>query len=156
MRAALPRSSHSLQSLTGLHRALIDIIADIESPLRRKDCKAMKLLCSLANNMPWNDKKRENRGRYQNRRPMQGKTSGEVLRAFLSVKIEELMGDGRTYEYVVALRAVQTQYFMTAHWAELRYSLLVNVSNWIINEVRGINRVVYDISGKPPTTIEWE
>ena len=66
------------------------------------------------------------------------------------------MGDGRTYEYVVALRAVVTSDFMTAHWAELPYSLLGKVSNRIINEVKGINRVVYDISGKPPATIEWE
>ena len=63
---------------------------------------------------------------------------------------------GRTYEYVVALRAVQTQDFMTAHWAHLPHELLGRVSNRIINEVRGINRVVYDISGKPPATIEWE
>ena len=60
------------------------------------------------------------------------------------------MGDGRTYEYVVALRAVQTQDFMTAHWAHLPHELLGKVSNGIINEVRGINRVVFDISGKPP------
>jgi GMP synthase (glutamine-hydrolysing) B subunit len=75
---------------------------------------------------------------------------------FLPVKSVGVMGDGRTYEYVVALRAVQTQDFMTAHWAELPYSLLSKVSSRIINEVRGINRVVYDISGKPPATIEWE
>ncbi len=74
----------------------------------------------------------------------------------LPVKSVGVMGDGRTYEYVVALRAVQTQDFMTAHWAELPHSLLGKVSNRIINEVRGINRVVYDISGKPPATIEWE
>ena len=67
-----------------------------------------------------------------------------------------VMGDGRTYEYVVALRAVQTQDFMTAHWAHLPHELLGKVSNRIINEVRGINRVVFDISGKPPSTIEWE
>jgi GMP synthase (glutamine-hydrolysing) len=66
------------------------------------------------------------------------------------------MGDGRTYEHVVALRAVQTQDFMTAQWAELPHELLSRVSNRIINEVRGINRVVYDISSKPPATIEWE
>ena len=60
------------------------------------------------------------------------------------------MGDGRTYEYVVALRAVQTQDFMTAHWAHLPHELLGKVSNGIINDVRGINRVVFDISGKPP------
>ena len=66
------------------------------------------------------------------------------------------MGDGRVYDYVIALRAVQTQDFMTAHWAELPYTLLGKISNRIINEVRGISRVVYDISGKPPATIEWE
>ena len=83
------------------------------------------------------------------------KTS-QAFSVFLPVKSVGVMGDGRTYEYVVALRAVQTQDFMTAHWAELPYSLLGKVSNRIINEVRGINRVVYDISGKPPATIEWE
>jgi GMP synthase (glutamine-hydrolysing) len=83
------------------------------------------------------------------------KTS-QAFTVFLPVKSVGVMGDGRTYEYVVALRAVQTQDFMTAHWAELPYTLLGKVSNRIINEVRGINRVVYDISGKPPATIEWE
>jgi len=72
------------------------------------------------------------------------------------VKAVGVMGDGRTYEYVVALRAVQTSDFMTAHWAPLPHELLGRVSSRIINEVRGINRVVYDISGKPPATIEWE
>ncbi|SFQ09407.1 GMP synthase (glutamine-hydrolyzing) [Nitrosomonas cryotolerans] len=83
------------------------------------------------------------------------KTS-QAFAVFLPVKSVGVMGDGRTYDYVVALRAVQTQDFMTANWAELPYSLLSKVSNRIINEVRGINRVVYDISGKPPATIEWE
>jgi GMP synthase (glutamine-hydrolysing) len=83
------------------------------------------------------------------------KTS-QAFAVFLPVKSVGVMGDGRTYEYVVALRAVQTQDFMTADWAELPHSLLGKVSNRIINEVRGINRVVYDISGKPPATIEWE
>lgn len=80
----------------------------------------------------------------------------QAFTVFLPVKSVGVMGDGRTYEYVIALRAVQTQDFMTAHWAELPYDLLGKVSNRIINEVRGINRVVYDISGKPPATIEWE
>ena len=83
------------------------------------------------------------------------KTS-QAFAVFLPVKSVGVMGDGRTYEYVVALRAVQTQDFMTAHWAHLPHELLGRVSNRIINEVRGINRVVYDISGKPPATIEWE
>ena len=82
--------------------------------------------------------------------------TSQAFAVFLPVKSVGVMGDGRTYEYVVALRAVQTQDFMTAHWAELPYALLSKVSNRIINEVRGINRVVYDISGKPPATIEWE
>ena len=67
-----------------------------------------------------------------------------------------VMGDGRRYDYVIALRAVETIDFMTAHWAHLPHELLGKVSNRIINEVRGINRVVYDICGKPPATIEWE
>jgi GMP synthase (glutamine-hydrolysing) len=83
------------------------------------------------------------------------KTS-QAFAVFLPVKSVGVMGDGRTYEYVVALRAVQTEDFMTAQWAELPHGLLSRVSNRIINEVRGINRVVYDISGKPPATIEWE
>ncbi len=75
---------------------------------------------------------------------------------FLPVRSVGVMGDGRTYEFVTALRAVQTQDFMTAQWATLPHPLLGRISNRIINEVRGINRVVYDISGKPPATIEWE
>jgi GMP synthase (glutamine-hydrolysing) len=82
--------------------------------------------------------------------------TAQAFAVFLPVKSVGVMGDGRTYEYVVALRAVQTTDFMTAHWAPLPHDLLGRVSNRIINEVRGINRVVYDISGKPPATIEWE
>ncbi len=80
----------------------------------------------------------------------------QAFAVFLPVRSVGVMGDGRTYEFVVALRAVVTSDFMTAHWAELPYDLLGKVSNRIINEVRGINRVVYDVSGKPPATIEWE
>jgi GMP synthase (glutamine-hydrolysing) len=83
-------------------------------------------------------------------------TVAQAFAVFLPVRSVGVMGDGRTYEHVVALRAVQTTDFMTAHWAELPYDLLGRVSNRIINEVRGINRVVYDVSSKPPATIEWE
>jgi len=82
--------------------------------------------------------------------------TAQAFAVFIPVKSVGVMGDGRTYEHVVALRAVQTQDFMTAQWAELPHTLLSKVSNRIINEVRGINRVVYDISSKPPATIEWE
>jgi GMP synthase (glutamine-hydrolysing) len=81
---------------------------------------------------------------------------GQAFAVFLPIKSVGVMGDCRTYEYVIALRAVQTDDFMTAHWAHLPYEMLARVSSRIINEVRGINRVVYDISGKPPSTIEWE
>ncbi|MCL2308697.1 MAG: glutamine-hydrolyzing GMP synthase [Proteobacteria bacterium] len=80
----------------------------------------------------------------------------QAFAVFLPVRSVGVMGDGRTYEHVVALRAVQTTDFMTAHWAPLPHDLLARTSTRIINEVRGINRVVYDISGKPPATIEWE
>ena len=82
--------------------------------------------------------------------------TAQAFAVFIPVRSVGVMGDGRTYEHVVALRAVQTTDFMTAHWAELPHDLLARVSNRIINEVRGFNRVVYDVSSKPPATIEWE
>jgi GMP synthase (glutamine-hydrolysing) len=82
--------------------------------------------------------------------------TAQAFAVFLPVRSVGVMGDGRTYENVVALRAVQTTDFMTADWAPLPHELLAKVSNRIINEVRGINRVTYDISSKPPATIEWE
>jgi GMP synthase (glutamine-hydrolysing) len=80
----------------------------------------------------------------------------QAFAVFLPIRSVGVMGDGRTYEHAVALRAVQTTDFMTAHWAPLPHDLLARISNRITNEVRGINRVVYDVSSKPPATIEWE
>jgi GMP synthase (glutamine-hydrolysing) len=83
------------------------------------------------------------------------KTS-QAFAVFLPIKSVGVTGDGRRYEYVIALRAVETIDFMTARWAQLPYDFLGHVSNRIINEISGISRVTYDISGKPPATIEWE
>jgi GMP synthase (glutamine-hydrolysing) len=84
------------------------------------------------------------------------RTTSQVFAVLLPVQSVGVMGDARTYQDTVAVRAVTTEDFMTADWSHLPYDVLARISTRVINEVRGVNRVVYDISSKPPATIEWE
>ena len=134
-------------------RILGEVRADFADLLRRADAIFMEEL----RNTPYVSEEGADESHFGNRTAATWyDATSQAFAVFLPVKSVGVMGDGRTYEWVVSLRAVQTTDFMTAHWAHLPYELLGRVSNRIINEVRGINRVVYDISGKPPATIEWE
>ena len=84
------------------------------------------------------------------------RATGQAFAVLLPIQSVGVMGDGRTYENVIALRSVDTDDFMTADWSRLPHDLLARASTRIINAVKGVNRVVYDVTSKPPGTIEWE
>jgi GMP synthase (glutamine-hydrolysing) len=136
-------------------RILGEVRQDFADLLRRADAIFIEELRNTPFIEPSTSGRRRGEGAGKQPRNWYEATS-QAFAVFLPVKSVGVMGDGRTYEYVVALRAVQTSDFMTADWAELPYALLKKTSGRIINEVRGINRVTYDVSSKPPATIEWE
>lgn len=116
----------------------VRILGEVRSEFAELLAKADSIFIDELRNSGWYDK------------------TSQAFAVFLPVKSVGVVGDARAYEWVIALRAVETVDFMTAHWAHLPYELLGTVSNRIINELKGVSRVVYDISGKPPATIEWE
>ena len=127
MRQPFPGPGLAVRILGDLTKERLDLLRDADAIFREEIAKA-----------GWEDKVSQ---------------SFAVLTNIRSVGV---MGDERTYDYTIALRAVTTTDFMTADWARLPYELLESASTRIVNEVRGVNRVVYDVTSKPPATIEWE